>query len=284
MTSALLLAGGYGTRLRPLTDALPKCLVPIRGRPLIDFWVSALVRADVKRIVVNTHYLAELVLRYLSKNRYSEFIEISHEPRLLGTGGSLLKHRGLFDSGPVLVAHADNLSALDVAAVLLAYKQRPVGCDHIMVVFRSGAPSTCGIVEIDGRRIVTKFQEKPANPKSNLANAAVYVFGPKILPLLESCDGDQIDLSTEIIPRLVGRIQAVDVGAYHEDIGTMDRWRRAQDEYVGPVPSPSISDDWQQLIAENDGYLERVIRHAIEQDSANKVRLSDGPQRRDSAK
>ena len=90
---ALLLAAGLGTRLKPLTDYLPKCLVPIHGRPLIDFWLQLLVENGIDEILINTHYLEPLVSKYLSGSSWLKNVTLVHEERLLGTGGTILKNK-----------------------------------------------------------------------------------------------------------------------------------------------------------------------------------------------
>ena len=89
---ALLLAGGYGTRLKPITDLVPKCLVPIAGRPLIDYWIESLKKAGIERILINTHYLNTQMEDYKKKIKYSNYIELIYEPVLKGTAGTLIEN------------------------------------------------------------------------------------------------------------------------------------------------------------------------------------------------
>lgn len=93
---ALLLAAGFGTRLLPLTERLPKCLVPINGRPLLDYWLENLLKGGVEEVIINTHYLAPLVHQFLNQSSWSSRVTIVHEERLLGTGGTILKNREFF--------------------------------------------------------------------------------------------------------------------------------------------------------------------------------------------
>ena len=94
---ALLLAGGNGTRLKPLTDFFPKCLAPINGRPLLDYWISALSQNGIKEILLNTHHLNHLVESYIENSTWNSIITIAHEPSLLGTGGTILQHKSFFN-------------------------------------------------------------------------------------------------------------------------------------------------------------------------------------------
>src|SRR5262245_10195117 len=118
---ALLLAAGLGSRLRPITDTIPKCLVPIHGRPLLDYWLDLLLDAGVERALINTHHHARAVEAHLGRSPWRDRIEIAYEPVLLGTGGTLVANRAFFGPHPLLLAHADNLTDFDVAALLAAH-------------------------------------------------------------------------------------------------------------------------------------------------------------------
>ena len=97
---ALLLSGGLGTRLRPLTDTTPKCLIPIKGKPVLEYWLDMLLNAGVQRVLVNTHYLPEQVREYCAASRWSDQIDLVHEDQLLGTAGTLrANHKYFRDTG-----------------------------------------------------------------------------------------------------------------------------------------------------------------------------------------
>ena len=88
---ALLLAAGLGTRLRPITDHVPKCLVPIHGKPLLGYWLDMLLPNGVERVLVNTHYLPQAVQAFVAESAWRDSIEMVHEDELLGTGGIGIK-------------------------------------------------------------------------------------------------------------------------------------------------------------------------------------------------
>ncbi|MGA2043843.1 MAG: nucleotidyltransferase family protein [Roseiarcus sp.] len=229
---ALLLAAGMGTRLRPLTDAVPKCLVPVHGRPLLDYWLALLFDAGFERVLVNTHWLAQTVRDHVAASPWRASIDLVHEPELLGTGGTILANRSYFAEQPFLVAHADNLTDLDVDALVEAHRRRPAGCEMTMLAFRTDDPSSCGILELDGRGLVVGFHEKVADPPGDLANGAVYVIGPQVLDRLAAKQRPFIDLSTQIIPELVGKVLAVEAARYHRDIGNLASLARAHAEFA----------------------------------------------------
>ncbi|MBU4276796.1 MAG: NDP-sugar synthase [Proteobacteria bacterium] len=116
---AMILAAGYGTRLRPLTDKRPKCLMPVMNRPLLGLWLGRLQSWGVARAVVNTHHLADMVQAYL-KEQVPEGLEValSHEPEILGTGGGPLAARELLGNEPFLLVNSDVLATAQVPELL----------------------------------------------------------------------------------------------------------------------------------------------------------------------
>jgi mannose-1-phosphate guanylyltransferase len=234
---AVLLAAGLGLRLRPLTQTVPKCLVPIQGRPLLDYWFDLLFPAGIERALVNTGWLAEQVVAHVGVSRWRDRITLAHEDVLLGTGGTLLANRDFIGDGPVLVAHADNLTDFDLRALLRAHATRPPHCAITMLAFRTDAPRSCGILELDAHDVVQAFHEKVANPPGDLANGAVYVFEPEVIAAAASLGRPFVDLSTEVIPRFVGRILAVEHGGYHRDIGSLESLARANAAFAARRPA-----------------------------------------------
>jgi mannose-1-phosphate guanylyltransferase len=95
---ALLLAAGLGTRLRPITEKIPKCLVPINGVPLLDIWLEKLSNIGIEEFLINTHYLHQDVENFISKNKYKKKIKTTFEEKLLGTAGTLIKNKDFFES------------------------------------------------------------------------------------------------------------------------------------------------------------------------------------------
>ncbi len=226
---ALLLAAGLGTRLRPLTQSLPKCLVPISGQPLLALWLDALF-ADprIDRVLINTHHLADQVTTVVRSLPWQERIDLVHEPSLLGTGGTVLANRAWLGDGPFFVAHADNLTDAPVSHIIDPHLAARGSVAMTMLAFRTPTPSTCGILELDPRARVVGFHEKVANPPGNLANGAVYLFESEVVDRIAAIGRPVVDLSTEIIPQLLPRILAVEYGGFFMDIGTNEAlgWAR----------------------------------------------------------
>ena len=230
---ALLLAAGLGTRLRPITDTLPKCLVPINGRPLLDYWISHLGKHNfVNEIIINTHHLPDQVRKYIITSPWSSRIRLVHEEILLGTGATLAQQRDSLSNEDFLLAHADNLTIFDLRKFIECHKSRPAGCVATMMTFNSDDPQSCGIIEKDEKGIVYNMHEKVAVPPSILANAAVYLFNPDIWKLMDKFSLlDIFDISKDIIPQLYGRIFTYHNNIYHRDIGNLLSLRLAEDEF-----------------------------------------------------
>jgi len=227
---ALLLAAGLGTRLRPLTDSIPKCLVPVHGTPLLGIWLKMLTEAGCGPLLVNLHYLPDKVQEYLDNSIYSGAVQSVFEEELLGTAGTLLKNRDFFDKAPHMLIHADNLSLFDVRAFIQSHLNRPPGCEITMMTFETDVPQSCGILELDESGVVMAFHEKVANPPGNLANGAVYIVEPSLFDFLKGLNKDVIDFSTEVIPGYLGRIFTFKNECYHRDIGNLCSYQAALDE------------------------------------------------------
>jgi mannose-1-phosphate guanylyltransferase len=227
---AFLLAAGLGTRLRPITETTPKCLVDIAGRPLLDIWLDALAAAGVEEVLLNTHHLARSVEGHVTLRVRSPEVRLSHEPVLMGSAGTLLANREFVtDEDMFLVINADNLTDFDLRGLIDVHRSGAVIAT--LSVFRAPRPSECGIVELaDGR--VVGFHEKPEFPASNLANAGMYAFHPSVLD--EIPEPLPRDIGFDLLPRLVGRAGAVNIGGcYFRDIGNLAALESAREEWKG---------------------------------------------------
>ncbi len=225
---AFLLAAGLGTRLRPITDHTPKCMIRIGDRPLLDIWLDALAGAGVAEVLVNLHHLADVVRAHVATRDGPPVVRLVQEPELLGSAGTLLANRS-FVAGEqeFLAVYADNLTDFDLRVLVDAH--RAGAAIATLTLFRAPRPSECGIVELrDGR--VVGFVEKPASPRSDLANAGMYAFHPGVLDLI--AESPPCDIGYHLLPRLVGRARAVTVdGCTLIDIGTPAALERARGEW-----------------------------------------------------
>jgi mannose-1-phosphate guanylyltransferase len=214
---ALLLAAGVGTRLRPITETVPKCLVEIAGRPLLDYWFAALGRAGIRDVLINTHHLAGAVRAFIAHRNLQGFrVAEFHEERLRGSAGTIAANRAWADDADdVAIVYSDNFSDVDLGGLLAVH--RACGFPMTMLLFRAPEPRACGIAELDGNGRVVAFDEKPAAPRSDMANAGVYVV--TAAAWREIADMHAFDLGYDVLPRFVGRMQGHLHLGYHRDIG-----------------------------------------------------------------
>jgi mannose-1-phosphate guanylyltransferase len=224
---AILLAAGFGTRLRPLTDTIPKCLVPIKGRPLLEIWLENLQTAGIDEFLINTHYLAEKVSDFIKHSSYAKDVSLVYEEILEGTAGTLIKNIDFFGDDDGLLIHADNYCLGNFSEFIAAHRARPKECLMSVMSFRAKEPSKCGMFELNEENIVTAFHEKVANPPGNLANGATYILSDEMLSLLATELKMLTDFSTEVIPRFIGKIYCYETKKIFIDIGTPETYLEA---------------------------------------------------------
>ncbi len=222
---AVLLAAGLGTRLRPLTDKIPKCLVPIKGKPLLDIWCESLLSSGVEKILINLHYKHEVVEAHIDNSVYQKFVQTVFEPELLGTAGTLLANKKFLNGEDGLLVHADNYSEVDIADLITRHMQRPASCLMTMLAFRTPTPQTCGILQIDSENVLQQMFEKSAEDHGNLANGAMYVLSAELIADLNN----ETDFSNQVIPEYLRQIFVVETDRTYIDIGTPETYQLAQE-------------------------------------------------------
>lgn len=227
---AFLLAAGLGTRLRPITESTPKCLLPIDGRPMLDIWLDALAKAGVGEVLLNAHHLADQVRAHVATRVGAPAVQLVVEPQLLGSAGTLRANRDFVAGEEMFLAiNADNLTDFDLGALIDAH--RAGGAVATLSLFRAPDPTRAGVVEVDAG-LVVGFEEKPAHPRGDLANAGMYAFAPAVID--EITGPDPRDIGFHLLPRLIGRARALTLnGSYFIDIGTPEALRRARDDWEG---------------------------------------------------
>ena len=226
---AFLLAAGIGSRLRPITDTIPKCMLVIDDRPLIDIWLDSFDRAGVTDVLVNLHHLPDAVRRHLAARAGPPAVRLVFEPELLGSAGTLAANRAWVDGEDIFLAcNADNLTDFDLRSLIDTHRGH--GAVATLSVFHSENPSAGGVVQLDPGGTIVAFTEKPREPASNLVNAGMYAFHPSVLDEIDSGPPPR-DIGYDLLPRLVGRARAVAVEGYFRDVGTPDAYRRARQEW-----------------------------------------------------
>jgi mannose-1-phosphate guanylyltransferase len=230
---AFLLAAGTGSRLRPLTESTPKCMLVIDGRPLLDIWLDAFDRVGVDEVLVNLHHLAEVVSGHLAARTRPPAIRTFFEPELLGSAGTMLANRHWVEHDELFLAcNADNLTDFDLRHLVEVHRDRRAIAT--LAAFRSANPSAGGVLELDQAGRIVGFAEKPSEPVSDLTNAGMYAFHPAVLDEIDA--RPPRDIGYDLLPRLVGRAFAVPVFGYFRDIGTPDAYQRASEEWPARAP------------------------------------------------
>jgi len=200
---ALILAAGHGTRLRPLTDRVPKAMVSIGGRPLLEHTIELLAASGVREIAINLHAHAGVIADHLGDgSRFGVKITYSFEPRLLGTAGALKALEHFFSDGPFFVIYGDVFTRVNLNRLL--HHHRSQGALATIALRRPDDVSQCGIVEEDGDGWITSFVEKPqraVDPVDAWANGGVYVMEPEVMRHIKP--GVEQDFGRDVFSALV---------------------------------------------------------------------------------
>jgi NDP-sugar pyrophosphorylase family protein len=238
---ALVLAAGQGTRLRPLTDNCPKPMLPINGRPLLEYIIEWLRSHSIGDIAINLHYRPDAITNHFGDgSAHGVQITYSHERRVLGTAGAVRKLLDFFADGPCVVVYGDMLTDLDLSALLVAHQQNlyeDPSTGVTMSLMSVPNPTEVGLVDLmpDGR--ITRFVEKPKASEvfSDLANAGVLVIEPSVI---EKIPPDTFyDFGNHLFPQLLSSDLSmygwvVPEQTYCLDIGTHEKYAQAQTEWV----------------------------------------------------
>jgi mannose-1-phosphate guanylyltransferase len=219
--------------MRPLTDEMPKCLLPIGNKPLLQIWLENLERHGIDEVIINTHWCAAKVEEFIQKKRFNLRVITFHEPELLGSGGTIWANREWVEDGsPFFILYGDNLTDVNLTNLLRFHLDH--GHPFTLGVFKAENPSHCGIAEVQEDGLVTGFVEKPKQPRSDLAAAGVYLADRRIFEAFpvqgNNADGFArlIDLGFHVIPNLVIKMKAYLIKEFLMDIGTPESYRKAQ--------------------------------------------------------
>ena len=236
---AFLLAGGLGERLRPLTDRTPKCLVPINGVPLLAIWLDLCNRSGIDSVLINVSRHGDQVEEFLHTEDVPIDVQVVREKEPVGNAGSVLANRDFVrGEDNFFILYGDNLTDVSLSR-LLAFHRGHNG-PLTMGLFRTATPMSAGIVDLapDGR--IHGFQEKPAQPAGNLANAGIYVSRQALFEAIP--DGRPVvDFGTDVFPGLIGQLYGQVVDGYLLDIGTPTALAQARRDWASRTLPPHRS-------------------------------------------
>jgi len=226
---AFLLAAGQGTRLRPITDEVPKCLVPIRGVPILEIWMEICRGAGIDEVMINLHTHAHIVRDWVNNHRNGIRVLLAEEPTLLGSAGTVLAGRDWVASESCFwILYADVLTNANLSRMLEFHTKRQPAT---LGLYQVQDPSSCGVVSFDENMIIRNFLEKPAHPRSRWAFSGVMIGTPELLNRIPS--RSPVDLGFDVLPRLTGQMLAYPISDYLLDIGTLENYQAAQASWPG---------------------------------------------------
>lgn len=235
-----LLGAGAGTRLRPLTDTIPKCLVPIKGMPLLGIWLQWCATYGIDQVLLNSHARSEAIRKYIDSYRGPVDVRVTYEPELLGSAGTLRANRAFVDGeNEFAVLYADVLTNCRFDRLLDFHR---ASCATVTLgTYRVPNPTQCGIVVADAAGRVVEFSEKPRFPRTDAAFSGILVGGPEFLERVP--ERIPADIGFDVLPNLVGKMFAFPITDYVFDIGTLKKYEEAQRDWPG-LTDMAHSEPW----------------------------------------
>jgi NDP-sugar pyrophosphorylase family protein len=228
----MILAAGSGTRLRPVTTAIHKCMVAIQGKPIIQHTVERLRQAGISRVIINVCHLRDQIIDFLGDGRkWGIHIEYSIEREPLGTAGGVRKASWFFRGRPFVIWYGDNLSDCRLDNMWESHRQK-LSLLTVALYHRSNV-SNSGVAVIDDDGRIARFVEKPSEGEveSHWVNAGIYLAEPEILSVLES--GSAFDFGRDFFPSLLASGQTI--YGYKMTAGENLTWIDTPEDYAAAV-------------------------------------------------
>jgi len=237
VTKAMIMSAGVGSRLDPLTKYVPKPLVPIANKPVMDILFEKLYSIGIKDVICNTYYLADKIIERYTDNNIGINFNYIKEETLSGTAGGVKKCQHFFNEGETfIVLSADGLTNADLEkGIKIHQKSGAIATIGIKQIDKSQVPHF-GVVVTDKTGFITEFQEKPSieEAKSNFINTGIYIFDYKIFEYIP--ENTFYDFAKNVFPKLLAEhaINTFDVSEYWSDIGTLEQYKQStQDLFNG---------------------------------------------------
>jgi mannose-1-phosphate guanylyltransferase len=221
---AVILAGGLGTRLRPITYKTPKPLVPLVGKPLVMHIIDSLP-PRVDTVVLAVSYMKDVLEEYFRVNDCGRKVILVNETSPLGTGGAIKNVEGHLDD-TFIVINGDVLTSIDINSMVKYHREK--GGIGTISLWQVEDPTAFGVVGLDHDHRITAFQEKPSKAEavSNMINAGVYVFEPD---LLDNIGKGAVSLEKEVFPKVLDQgLFGYAYEGYWVDCGTRENYLKAQ--------------------------------------------------------
>jgi len=226
---AVILAGGIGTRMRPLTYVIPKAMLPIGGKPLLEHTIRYLNEYDITEIVVCVAYLKNHIMEYFKNGKnLGAKIQYAEADMPLGTAGQL-KTAEKYISHPFLAMNGDIISSLNIRRLIDSHEK--AGGVGTIALKRFEVPVPYGYIEVDAESCIKKFTEKPTLTFS--ANAGIYVLKPKVFDYIPQ--GEVASLETQTFPTMLRNKEKLNgyyEEAYWSDVGTITDFERVDKELL----------------------------------------------------
>jgi mannose-1-phosphate guanylyltransferase len=238
MTVGILLVGGFGTRLSPLTNLTPKPMLPIANLPVTEHQLLVAKAAGITKVVLATAYLAETFTPYFGNgSKWGIELKYALEKEPLGTGGAIRNAAELIlaeisENEPIVVFNGDVLTRHDLSAQIKLHQDKAAAATLHLVNVDDARPYGCVPFDQSGR--VTDFLEKIENPITNSINAGCYVFNPRVIENIDL--GKVVSVEREVFPEILKRgelIQAFVDNSYWLDMGTPKALLQGSRDYVG---------------------------------------------------
>ena len=231
---AVILSAGLGTRLRPLTDTIPKVMVPIVGKPILEHHILQFKKHGVSEFFINVHYLPKVITDYFRDgSKWGVRIVYHVEGKILGTAGGVKGFERQLDE-KFFVVYGDMFSLVDYSKMRAAFQEKPADALGMMIVGENDHPQDSDLAEVDTDLRLLKIHSKPHTelPKKWRSLDAVYVFNRKVLQYVPA--GMYYEIDHQLLPDIVHRgekFYGYETGDYLLDIGTMERYKQVE-EYV----------------------------------------------------
>ena len=227
---AFLLAGGVGSRLRPLTETTPKCLLPIRGIPMLQIWFELFRRYGISEVLINLHHHGKIVHSFIEEKKAGLSVTLFSETTLQGSAGTVLANRNWVSNEQAFwIFYADVLTTTNLDEMFEFHSK--LGQIATIGVYEVADPTRCGIVQVDKSGIVSDFAEKPKLPVGNLAFSGLMLATPELLDKIPC--RTPVDFGFDVLPTIVGRTAAYRISDFIIDIGTLATYQAAQAHWPG---------------------------------------------------